>query len=36
MILTFYVPPLASGQELCDIERVLLGVPRENFKNGKS
>ena len=32
MILTFHVPPLTSGQELCDIDRVYVGVPQKNFK----
>ena len=32
MILTFHVPPLASGQRLCYIDRVKLGVPQKNFE----
>ena len=31
MILTFQVPPLASGQGLCYIDRVQLGVPQKNL-----
>ena len=32
MILTFHVPPLASGQGLCYIDRIYLGVPQKNLK----
>ena len=34
MISTFHVPPLASEEGLCDIDRVQSRVPQENF--GKS
>ena len=30
MTLTFHVPPLASRQGLCDIDRVWLGVTQKN------
>ena len=36
MILTFHVPPLPRGPELCDIGRVYLGVPQKNFKKMES
>ena len=36
MILTFHVPPLVSGQRLCYIDGVQLGVPQKNFKKTES
>ena len=36
MILTFHVPPLASGKGLCDIDRVKFRVTQKISKNGKS
>ena len=36
MILTFHVPTQASGQGLCYIDGVQLGVPQKNFKKMES
>ena len=36
MILTIHVPPLVSGQRLCYIDRVQLGVPQKNSKKMES
>ena len=36
MILIFHVPPLASEQGLCYIDRALLGATQKNFKKMES
>ena len=36
MFLTFHVPPLASGQELGEINKVKLEVTQKSLKNEKS
>ena len=36
MIEIFQMPPLASGQGLCYIDRIQLGVTKKNFKKMES